>query len=146
MKLVAQLLLLFARANPYSTICLNLIPCSTFPRHALTPPSTQLSTWVEKGRQRLDTFLAKMGISKKECQQPYSFMSAQSNKFHVFWRHAKSGPIALEKPPPEEREASFAFALLTESIGSVVLTYFPFSQWCVLHHEVGQQDKRPAAV
>ena len=42
--------------------------------------STQLSTWVEKGRQRLDTFLAKMGISKKECQQPFSFMSAQSKK------------------------------------------------------------------
>jgi cell division control protein 45 len=40
--------------------------------------STQLSTWVEQGRQRLDTFLAKMGISKRECQQPFSFMSAQS--------------------------------------------------------------------
>jgi hypothetical protein len=40
--------------------------------------STQLSTWVEKGRHRLDTFLAKMGISKKECQQPFSYMSAVS--------------------------------------------------------------------
>ena len=37
--------------------------------------STQLSTWTEKGKNRLDTFLAKMGISKKECSQPYSYMS-----------------------------------------------------------------------
>lgn len=37
--------------------------------------STQLLTWTEKGKSKLDTFLAKMGISKKECSQPYNFMS-----------------------------------------------------------------------
>ena len=37
--------------------------------------STQLLTWTEKGRKRLDTFLAKMGISIKECSQSYNYMT-----------------------------------------------------------------------
>ena len=82
-------------------------------------------------------------------------MSVQSSEFHVFFCFFLSNFICfpmfmfvfftkawLEEPPPEKWETPFAYVLLTESIGSMSLTYFPSFPWCVFHHQLGQQDKR----
>ena len=42
--------------------------------------ASRLGIWRHPGRRKLQTFLAKMGIPLKECQQKYAFMSIEFKK------------------------------------------------------------------